>query len=213
MSSAPCTCLWRRIASKEKGRDPCLHTDFCDEKVSKLFEAWKCPTKGKHCYQCECAVETLDSSISHQVWPHTFENPLISESAYVGTLRQHPLGAQQIFAPFCFPLSFLNLVSYWVSLGSLHGYNHTTTCLSSSNRDFLGTKEASLLLMAMFLLAVFYHGQQVIWHFALTPLGYMVFPIALKPACEASALPCSKWPPAACSKLRFLMNRFLLRTT
>ncbi|XP_074058443.1 adenylate cyclase type 8 isoform X2 [Macrotis lagotis] len=28
-------------------------------------------------------------------------------------------------------------------------------------RDFLGTKEASLLLMAMFLLAVFYHGQQL----------------------------------------------------
>ncbi|KAG8133950.1 putative Adenylate cyclase protein, partial [Naja naja] len=29
------------------------------------------------------------------------------------------------------------------------------------NTDFLGTKEASLLLMAMFLLAVFYHGQQL----------------------------------------------------
>ncbi|XP_068094129.1 adenylate cyclase type 8 isoform X2 [Hyperolius riggenbachi] len=29
------------------------------------------------------------------------------------------------------------------------------------NKDFLGTKEASLLLMAMFLLAVFYHGQQL----------------------------------------------------
>ena len=32
---------------------------------------------------------------------------------------------------------------------------------SSPNRNFLGTKETSLLLMAMFLLAVFYHGQQV----------------------------------------------------
>lgn len=31
----------------------------------------------------------------------------------------------------------------------------------SSHRNFLGTKETSLLLMAMFLLAVFYHGQQV----------------------------------------------------
>ncbi|XP_030794047.1 adenylate cyclase type 8 isoform X2 [Rhinopithecus roxellana] len=30
-----------------------------------------------------------------------------------------------------------------------------------SGEDFLGTKEASLLLMAMFLLAVFYHGQQL----------------------------------------------------
>lgn len=30
-------------------------------------------------------------------------------------------------------------------------------------RNFLGTKETSLLLMAMFLLAVFYHGQQVRW--------------------------------------------------
>lgn len=40
--------------------------------------------------------------------------------------------------------------------------NHPAICVSSSNRDFLGTKEASLLLMAMFLLAVFYHGQQVI---------------------------------------------------
>lgn len=30
-----------------------------------------------------------------------------------------------------------------------------------SYRNFLGTKETSLLLMAMFLLAVFYHGQQV----------------------------------------------------
>uniref|UniRef100_A0A7M4EUM2 Adenylate cyclase type 8 n=1 Tax=Crocodylus porosus TaxID=8502 RepID=A0A7M4EUM2_CROPO len=31
----------------------------------------------------------------------------------------------------------------------------------SGDTDFLGTKEASLLLMAMFLLAVFYHGQQL----------------------------------------------------
>ncbi|XP_078253447.1 adenylate cyclase type 8 isoform X2 [Rhinoraja longicauda] len=31
----------------------------------------------------------------------------------------------------------------------------------SGDRDFLGTKETSLLLMAMFLLAVFYHGQQL----------------------------------------------------
>uniref|UniRef100_A0A6I8SRS6 Adenylate cyclase type 8 n=1 Tax=Xenopus tropicalis TaxID=8364 RepID=A0A6I8SRS6_XENTR len=31
----------------------------------------------------------------------------------------------------------------------------------NGNTDFLGTKEASLLLMAMFLLAVFYHGQQL----------------------------------------------------
>ncbi|XP_036119844.1 adenylate cyclase type 8 isoform X2 [Molossus molossus] len=33
--------------------------------------------------------------------------------------------------------------------------------LNHSGQDFLGTKEASLLLMAMFLLAVFYHGQQL----------------------------------------------------
>lgn len=33
--------------------------------------------------------------------------------------------------------------------------------LFCSRRNFLGTKETSLLLMAMFLLAVFYHGQQV----------------------------------------------------
>ncbi|XP_073925335.1 adenylate cyclase type 8 isoform X3 [Castor canadensis] len=33
--------------------------------------------------------------------------------------------------------------------------------LSHSGEDFLGTKEASLLLMVMFLLAVFYHGQQL----------------------------------------------------
>ncbi|XP_053415416.1 adenylate cyclase type 8 isoform X3 [Nycticebus coucang] len=33
--------------------------------------------------------------------------------------------------------------------------------LNHSGEDFLGTKEASLLLMAMFLLAVFYHGQQL----------------------------------------------------
>lgn len=33
--------------------------------------------------------------------------------------------------------------------------------LLCSSRNFLGTKETSLLLMAMFLLAVFYHGQQV----------------------------------------------------
>ncbi|XP_063087136.1 adenylate cyclase type 8 isoform X3 [Cavia porcellus] len=33
--------------------------------------------------------------------------------------------------------------------------------LNHSGKDFLGTKEASLLLMAMFLLAVFYHGQQL----------------------------------------------------
>ncbi|XP_009583246.1 PREDICTED: adenylate cyclase type 8-like, partial [Fulmarus glacialis] len=31
----------------------------------------------------------------------------------------------------------------------------------NGDTDFLGTKEASLLLMAMFLLAVFYHGQQL----------------------------------------------------
>ncbi|XP_007899103.1 adenylate cyclase type 8 isoform X4 [Callorhinchus milii] len=31
----------------------------------------------------------------------------------------------------------------------------------NGDRDFLGTKETSLLLMAMFLLAVFYHGQQL----------------------------------------------------
>ncbi|XP_038616364.1 adenylate cyclase type 8 isoform X1 [Tachyglossus aculeatus] len=31
----------------------------------------------------------------------------------------------------------------------------------NGEKDFLGTKEASLLLMAMFLLAVFYHGQQL----------------------------------------------------
>lgn len=35
-----------------------------------------------------------------------------------------------------------------------------------SSTDFLGTKEASLLLMAMFLLAVFYHGQQVMQTFS-----------------------------------------------
>lgn len=35
------------------------------------------------------------------------------------------------------------------------------TKLFCSSRNFLGTKETSLLLMAMFLLAVFYHGQQV----------------------------------------------------
>ncbi|KAI2551319.1 adenylate cyclase 8 [Homo sapiens] len=33
--------------------------------------------------------------------------------------------------------------------------------LNHSGEDFLGTKEVSLLLMAMFLLAVFYHGQQL----------------------------------------------------
>ncbi|XP_005398061.1 PREDICTED: adenylate cyclase type 8 isoform X3 [Chinchilla lanigera] len=33
--------------------------------------------------------------------------------------------------------------------------------MNHSGKDFLGTKEASLLLMAMFLLAVFYHGQQL----------------------------------------------------
>ncbi|KAF6323073.1 adenylate cyclase 8 [Rhinolophus ferrumequinum] len=33
--------------------------------------------------------------------------------------------------------------------------------LNHSGEDFLGTKEASLLLMTMFLLAVFYHGQQL----------------------------------------------------
>uniref|UniRef100_A0A7N5JPW2 Adenylate cyclase type 8 n=1 Tax=Ailuropoda melanoleuca TaxID=9646 RepID=A0A7N5JPW2_AILME len=33
--------------------------------------------------------------------------------------------------------------------------------LNHSGEDFLGTKEASLLLMAVFLLAVFYHGQQL----------------------------------------------------
>ncbi|XP_029425404.1 adenylate cyclase type 8 isoform X3 [Nannospalax galili] len=33
--------------------------------------------------------------------------------------------------------------------------------VNHSGEDFLGTKEASLLLMAMFLLAVFYHGQQL----------------------------------------------------
>ncbi|XP_012503451.1 PREDICTED: adenylate cyclase type 8 isoform X2 [Propithecus coquereli] len=33
--------------------------------------------------------------------------------------------------------------------------------LNHSGEDFLGTKEASLLLMVMFLLAVFYHGQQL----------------------------------------------------
>lgn len=37
-----------------------------------------------------------------------------------------------------------------------------------SSTDFLGTKEASLLLMAMFLLAVFYHGQQVMQTFPST---------------------------------------------
>uniref|UniRef100_H3CRE1 Adenylate cyclase type 8 n=1 Tax=Tetraodon nigroviridis TaxID=99883 RepID=H3CRE1_TETNG len=36
---------------------------------------------------------------------------------------------------------------------------HRTSLCSS--RNFLGTKETSLLLMAMFLLAVFYHGQQL----------------------------------------------------
>jgi adenylate cyclase 8 len=41
------------------------------------------------------------------------------------------------------------------------------TLLLFSHRDFLGTKEASLLLMAMFLLAVFYHGQQVMPCFSL----------------------------------------------
>ncbi|XP_017516690.1 adenylate cyclase type 8 isoform X3 [Manis javanica] len=33
--------------------------------------------------------------------------------------------------------------------------------LNHSGKDFLGTKEASLLLMVMFLLAVFYHGRQL----------------------------------------------------
>ncbi len=35
------------------------------------------------------------------------------------------------------------------------------SCFSGYSKNFLGTKETSLLLMAMFLLAVFYHGQQV----------------------------------------------------
>ena len=58
--------------------------------------------------------------------------------------------------------------------------NHATICISPPDRDFLGTKEASLLLMAMFLLAVFYHGQQVIWRLPLTACGYLAFPAAIK---------------------------------
>lgn len=43
--------------------------------------------------------------------------------------------------------------------------------------DFLGTKEASLLLMAMFLLAVFYHGQQVniFFNLSLCPYNYKMW--------------------------------------
>lgn len=41
------------------------------------------------------------------------------------------------------------------------GWFFTPRLSSRSDRNFLGTKETSLLLMAMFLLAVFYHGQQV----------------------------------------------------
>ena len=74
----------------------------------------------------------------------------------------------------------------------LRGCNPVTARLSSSNRDFLGTKEASLLLMAMFLLAVFYHGQQVIQHLAPTPFCYLAFPTALKLAYKTSALPWSQ---------------------
>ena len=81
--------------------------------------------------------------------------------------------------------------------------NHATICISSSNRDFLGTKEASLLLMAMFLLAVFYHGQQVIWHFPLTAVDYLAFPIAVKFTWEAVTHLCNKWPLVACSKWWF----------
>ncbi|XP_039701816.1 adenylate cyclase type 8 isoform X4 [Pteropus medius] len=49
------------------------------------------------------------------------------------------------------------LLTETVYAGLFLRYDH----LNHSGEDFLGTKEASLLLMAMFLLAVFYHGQQL----------------------------------------------------
>ncbi|KAM5281006.1 adenylate cyclase type 8 isoform 3-T3 [Ctenodactylus gundi] len=49
------------------------------------------------------------------------------------------------------------LLTETIYAGLFLRYDH----LNHSGEDFLGTKEASLLLMAMFLLAVFYHGQQL----------------------------------------------------
>ncbi|XP_015975312.1 adenylate cyclase type 8 isoform X4 [Rousettus aegyptiacus] len=49
------------------------------------------------------------------------------------------------------------LLTETIYAGLFLRYDH----LTHSGEDFLGTKEASLLLMAMFLLAVFYHGQQL----------------------------------------------------
>nr|XP_019579484.1 PREDICTED: adenylate cyclase type 8 isoform X4 [Rhinolophus sinicus] len=49
------------------------------------------------------------------------------------------------------------LLTETIYAGLFLRYDH----LNHSGEDFLGTKEASLLLMTMFLLAVFYHGQQL----------------------------------------------------
>lgn len=68
--------------------------------------------------------------------------------------------------------------------------NHATICISPPNRDFLGTKEASLLLMAMFLLAVFYHGQQVTWRLPLPACADLAFPAAIKLAWGATTHLC-----------------------
>lgn len=88
--------------------------------------------------------------------------------------------------------SILNLI--------LHAYLETSPwflvnipfCLCFSHRDFLGTKEASLLLMAMFLLAVFYHGQQVMPCFSPATRGQLAFPFAIKATLLDFSAPCSK---------------------
>lgn len=75
-----------------------------------------------------------------------FPSSLVNRVRVRGRRRSHLSGVVSV------PLVTFNLHFLFIKASKL---------LLCSCRNFLGTKETSLLLMAMFVLAVFYHGQQV----------------------------------------------------
>ncbi|XP_006912985.1 adenylate cyclase type 8 isoform X2 [Pteropus alecto] len=92
-----------------------------------------------------------DSSLEHKYFVFTGVLAMVTCAVF---LR---LNSVLKLAVLLIMIAVYALLTETVYAGLFLRYDH----LNHSGEDFLGTKEASLLLMAMFLLAVFYHGQQL----------------------------------------------------
>ncbi|KAH0617437.1 hypothetical protein JD844_015638 [Phrynosoma platyrhinos] len=123
-----------------------------------------------------------DSSLEHKLWcdfhnPAPFKNQTFNSSVYLSDICSYPeyfvftgILAMVTCAVFLRLNSVLKLAVLLIMI-AIYCFLTETIYASlflqyddinhNGDTDFLGTKEASLLLMAMFLLAVFYHGQQL----------------------------------------------------